>query len=73
MGAWGCATVREFMGFMADAKIVAPKGQLFLTLLRRTEANAWEQVYLDARRNPGRANPATVGEGQELSARRKGV
>ena len=58
---------------MADAKIVAPKGQLFLTLLRRTEANAWEQVYLDARRNPGRANPATVGEGQELSARRKGV
>ena len=58
MGAWGCATVREFMGFMADAKIVAPKGQLFLALLpfppNRGMNNAWEQVYLDAQRNPGR-------------------
>eukprot|EP00439_Symbiodinium_sp_Y106_P036141 s2454_g4.t1 len=55
---WGCAAMREFMGFMADAKIVAPKGQLFLTLLpflpNRGMNNAWEQVYLDAQRNPGR-------------------
>ena len=55
---WGCATMREFMGFMADSKIAAPKGQLFLTLLpfppNRGINNAWEQVYLDARRNPGR-------------------
>ena len=49
---WGCATMREFMGFVADFKIAAPKGQLFLTL--RGQNNAWEEVYRDARRNPGR-------------------
>ena len=71
---WGCATMRE-MGFMADSKIAAPKGQLFLTLLpfppNRGMNNAWEQVYLDARRNPGRdtlhfsaKNKCTLPEGK---------
>eukprot|EP00439_Symbiodinium_sp_Y106_P039192 s7779_g4.t2 len=50
--------MREFMGFMADSKIAAPKGQLFLTLLPfppgRGQNNAWEEVYLDTRKNPGR-------------------
>ena len=48
---WGCATMREFMGFMADSKIAAPKGQLFLTLLPHPPNcdanNSWEEVYLE--------------------------
>ena len=55
---WGCATMREFMGFITDSKIAAPKGQLFLTLLPHPPNcdanNSWEEVYLEARRNPGR-------------------
>ena len=56
---WGCATIREFMGYMSDSKVLPPKGQLFLTLLPRPpgtgQNGAWEEVYyMNARRNPGR-------------------
>ena len=46
---WGCACIREFMGYMSDSKVLPPKGQLFLTLLPHPpgtgQNGAWEEVY----------------------------
>ncbi|CAE7726179.1 GABBR2 [Symbiodinium sp. CCMP2592] len=43
---------------MSDSQINPPKGQLFLTLLPHAPGtgsnNEWEEVYMNARRNPGR-------------------
>ena len=43
---------------MSDSKVLPPKGQLFLTLLPHPpgtgQNGAWEEIYLNARRNPGR-------------------
>ena len=43
---------------LRDSKVLPPKGQLFLTLLPHPPGSGrngdWEQVYMNARRNPGR-------------------
>ncbi|CAE7776203.1 GABBR2, partial [Symbiodinium sp. CCMP2592] len=55
---WGCATIREFFGYMSDCHVGPPKGQLFLTLLPYAPGsgknNEWEEVYMNARMNPMR-------------------
>ena len=46
---WGCATIRDFMGYMADAKVAPPKRPLFLTLLPHPPGSRmngeWEEAY----------------------------
>ncbi|CAE7831611.1 unnamed protein product [Symbiodinium sp. CCMP2592] len=55
---WGCATIREFFGYMSDCQVGPPKGQLFLTLLPFAPGsgknNEWEEVYMNVRMNPKR-------------------
>ncbi|CAE7764640.1 GABBR2 [Symbiodinium sp. CCMP2592] len=55
---WGCATIREFFGYMSDCQVGPAKGQLFLTLLPFAPGsgknNEWEEVYMNVRMNPKR-------------------
>ncbi|CAE7233872.1 unnamed protein product [Symbiodinium sp. CCMP2592] len=65
---WGCATIREFFGYMNDCKINPPKGQLFLTLLPYAPGsgknNEWEEVYMNVRMNPGRETLSNTASSQ---------
>ncbi|CAE6971381.1 unnamed protein product, partial [Symbiodinium sp. CCMP2592] len=67
---WGCATIREFFGYMSDCKINPPKGRLFLTLLPYAPGsghnNEWEEVYMNVRMNPGRETLSNTASSQSM-------
>ncbi|CAE7221730.1 unnamed protein product [Symbiodinium sp. CCMP2592] len=67
---WGCATIREFFGFMSDCKINPPRGQLFLTLLPYAPGsgmnNEWEEVYMSVRTNPKRETLSNTASSQSM-------
>ncbi|CAE7710265.1 GABBR2, partial [Symbiodinium sp. CCMP2592] len=67
---WGCATIREFFGYMNDCKLNPPKGQLFLTLLPYAPGsgknNEWEEVYMNVRMNPGRETLSNTASSQSM-------
>ncbi|CAE7345631.1 unnamed protein product [Symbiodinium sp. CCMP2592] len=67
---WGCATIREFFGYMTDCKLNPPKGQLFLTLLPFAPGsgknNEWEEVYMSVRMNPGRETLSNTASSQSM-------
>ncbi|CAE7237318.1 unnamed protein product [Symbiodinium sp. CCMP2592] len=67
---WGCATIREFFGFMSDCKINPPRGQLFLTLLPYAPGsgmnNEWEEVYMNVRTNPKRETLSNTASSQSM-------
>ncbi|CAE7806513.1 JNK [Symbiodinium sp. CCMP2592] len=67
---WGCATIREFFGYMNDCKLNPPKGQLFLTLLPYAPGsgknNEWEEVYMNVRMNPKRETLSNTASSQSM-------
>ncbi|CAE7248022.1 JNK [Symbiodinium sp. CCMP2592] len=67
---WGCATIREFFGYMSDCKLNPPKGRLFLTLLPYAPGsgnnNEWEEVYMNVRMNPGRETLSNTASSQSM-------
>ncbi|CAE7541323.1 JNK [Symbiodinium sp. CCMP2592] len=66
----GCATIREFFGYMSDCKLNPPKGRLFLTLLPYAPGsgnnNEWEEVYMNVRMNPGRETLSNTASSQSM-------
>ncbi|CAE7624163.1 Clec16a [Symbiodinium sp. CCMP2592] len=67
---WGCATIREFFGYMSDCNVNPPKGQLFLTLLPYAPGsgnnNEWEEVYMNVRMNPKRETLSNTASTQSM-------